>query len=368
MEISEKKRIAWIDIAKGIAILCTIVGHCIGKNKIGIFIFSFHMPLFFVLSGYTLKKTAVADIPRATAKDFRRLYVPAVAVVLVDVLLRAAKAFFFKRGEFPSVPGTFLSVLWGNCNGIKSIRGVGFAWFLVTLFYAKLLFRLVLAKIETYRAVILLALAYLFSLPGLRASLPQGFDLIFGAAFFIDMGFFMKNAHEIPGEKKAALGVAAGFAWLYLISAHGTFVDFAQRKYEAAAILAAVCASVCVMQISQGIETVRVLKVPLAFVGRHSLLLLCIHTLDGHLARLWTFLSIPEIASAPSLAPYIHVLNVAVRCTSRIAVDVFVLVVIVCVRNAIGRTDAFVRRRFHHRSQRHEAPTSLHGAGQMPAD
>lgn len=111
MEYSEKKRIAWIDISKGIAILCTIVGHCIGKNKIGIFIFSFHMPLFFVLSGYTLKKTAVADISRATAKDFRRLYVPVIAVVLIDFLVRAAKAFFFKRGEFPSVPGAFLSVL-----------------------------------------------------------------------------------------------------------------------------------------------------------------------------------------------------------------------------------------------------------------
>lgn len=225
-----------------------------------------------------------------------------------------------------------------------------------------------LAKIETYRAVILLALAYLFSLPGLRASLPQGFDLIFVATFFIDMGFFIKNAHEIPNEKKAALGVAAGFAWLYLISVHGMFVDFAQRKYEVAAILAAVCASVCVMQISKGIESVRVLKAPLAFVGRHSLLLLCIHTLDGHLARLWKFLSVPEIASAPSLAPYIHILNVAVRCTSRIAVDVLVLLALLCVRNAIGRADAFVRGRFHHHSQRHKALTCLHGAGQMPAD
>ena len=46
METQIKKRIDWLDIAKGIAIICTIIGHSFGKNRIGVFIFSFHMPIF----------------------------------------------------------------------------------------------------------------------------------------------------------------------------------------------------------------------------------------------------------------------------------------------------------------------------------
>jgi len=54
MEINkDNKIIPWISIAKGIAILCVVAGHTFApdsyKNRI---IFSFHMPLFFILAGY----------------------------------------------------------------------------------------------------------------------------------------------------------------------------------------------------------------------------------------------------------------------------------------------------------------------------
>ena len=45
------KRIAWIDMAKAIAILLMVIGHEASGN-IYTWIFSFHMPLFFILSGY----------------------------------------------------------------------------------------------------------------------------------------------------------------------------------------------------------------------------------------------------------------------------------------------------------------------------
>ena len=49
------KRLLWIDVAKGIAIILMIIGHTV---KFGTysrnFIFSFHMPLFFILTGFTL--------------------------------------------------------------------------------------------------------------------------------------------------------------------------------------------------------------------------------------------------------------------------------------------------------------------------
>ena len=44
-----KKRIEWVDIAKGIAILLMVIGHEVPSGLLYVFIFSFHMPLFFIL-------------------------------------------------------------------------------------------------------------------------------------------------------------------------------------------------------------------------------------------------------------------------------------------------------------------------------
>ncbi len=61
MKTQIKKRIDWLDIAKGIAIICTIIGHSFGKNRIGVFIFPFHMPifLFFNKAPFSLLKSDV---------------------------------------------------------------------------------------------------------------------------------------------------------------------------------------------------------------------------------------------------------------------------------------------------------------------
>lgn len=47
-------RINWIDCIKGIGIYFVILGHIYKCNNIGIWIYSFHMPLFFILSGYLI--------------------------------------------------------------------------------------------------------------------------------------------------------------------------------------------------------------------------------------------------------------------------------------------------------------------------
>ncbi len=47
-----KKRINYIDIARGIAIILMILGHIVPPGTIRKIIFSFHMPLFVIVIGY----------------------------------------------------------------------------------------------------------------------------------------------------------------------------------------------------------------------------------------------------------------------------------------------------------------------------
>lgn len=54
MNQSIKCRDTVVDVAKGIGILLVILGHL--KNPIMDFIYAFHMPLFFFISGMFVKK------------------------------------------------------------------------------------------------------------------------------------------------------------------------------------------------------------------------------------------------------------------------------------------------------------------------
>ena len=47
--VVNKQRIDWIDIAKGIGIFLMVVGHTSIPSFLSNYIFSFHMPLFFII-------------------------------------------------------------------------------------------------------------------------------------------------------------------------------------------------------------------------------------------------------------------------------------------------------------------------------
>lgn len=54
---AQSKRILWIDYCKVIGICLVLIGHTYPNNPITDWLYSFHMPLFFFISGLTLKKT-----------------------------------------------------------------------------------------------------------------------------------------------------------------------------------------------------------------------------------------------------------------------------------------------------------------------
>lgn len=58
---NEKKRIRWVDIAKGLGIVLVIFGHTYRNNPPLIWLYSFHMPLFFFISGWLAKDNLLKE-------------------------------------------------------------------------------------------------------------------------------------------------------------------------------------------------------------------------------------------------------------------------------------------------------------------
>lgn len=50
-----------IDISKGIAIILMVIGHSSYPTELYKIIYSFHMPLFYLLSGYFMNKNSLTD-------------------------------------------------------------------------------------------------------------------------------------------------------------------------------------------------------------------------------------------------------------------------------------------------------------------
>lgn len=81
------KRNNTIAIAKGIAIILMVIGHAEAPELLTNFIYTFHMPLFFIAAGYFFKRKYLDDPWSFCVKRFKGLYVPFVTWALVFLLL-----------------------------------------------------------------------------------------------------------------------------------------------------------------------------------------------------------------------------------------------------------------------------------------
>lgn len=68
-------RLKWLDIAKGITIILMVIGHTSIPDPFSRFIYAFHMPLFFIASGWTTNWNKYNYMEFAKRK-FRSIMVP----------------------------------------------------------------------------------------------------------------------------------------------------------------------------------------------------------------------------------------------------------------------------------------------------
>lgn len=87
-------RIDYIDCAKGIGILLVIIGHTVTNDSEAVHqairggIFSFHMPMFFMLSCMTYRLSADRDqFVRKIEKAFRHLIIPMHITYAIVILI-----------------------------------------------------------------------------------------------------------------------------------------------------------------------------------------------------------------------------------------------------------------------------------------
>lgn len=134
MEIQERKK--YIDILKGIGIFYVILGHVTHTSFLFRYIYSFHMPLFFFISGMLFVPSKHVSTSGYIKKKANSLLIPYIFFYLVSLLY-----WYFVEYRIFGRDGdtTFLNELYRIFHGTGSIVA-GTLWFLPCLFCVEVLY------------------------------------------------------------------------------------------------------------------------------------------------------------------------------------------------------------------------------------
>ena len=190
------KRINWIDVARSIAILLVVMGHCIGNlNDPGNrFILSFHMPLFFFLSGLCAKEPTTKFIPYLKKKS-KALLIPQLTLGFINCV------YDFVMGERKI--SEFLSNFLG--------------WFLLVLFYVVILFYFLckfdFRKKKIRYIVFIIDLIFVVILSLIKVTTKIHIEIVPMALLFYLAGYFIKFININTYTKKNKIYVDTFYSY-----------------------------------------------------------------------------------------------------------------------------------------------------------
>ena len=120
-----------LDFAKGVGIILMVLGHCYSEGNGGalkIWFYSFHMPLFFLVSGMLVQSKERIPFGHFICKRARGLLLPyfiwgIAAALYLSIMGRRSFDWF-----------------WGCLVQVATFQGLSAMWFLPCLFFAEILF------------------------------------------------------------------------------------------------------------------------------------------------------------------------------------------------------------------------------------
>lgn len=138
------KRVIAIDSAKGIAILMLLLSHCItGEGYLKIWIFSWHMPIFFIICGLLNQLRNPKGQPLCQLKPWlkrrlKQIFVPYFIFGLFYII--------FINGLY-YISGNKINLL-NECISLITMQGVASMWFLPVFFFSEMFFVFFIAKLS----------------------------------------------------------------------------------------------------------------------------------------------------------------------------------------------------------------------------
>ena len=216
-----KEKLIWIDNLKAIGIFAVILGHI--ASPFGTFIYSWHMPLFFMIAGFFIKFDL--SLKEFIIKDFKRLMIPYFLFAIVGLLLETIKRIALHRESLDYIHEIKAVFIWMDMSSL--INTYAFVlWFLPTLFFARV-FLVVINKFIQNIFFQFFIVSILFSCSFL-VQLPLGIDNSLNAILFLFLGNVFFRFYQ---ENKILYFLLILLVGLYIIYGLPS-LDMATKTYQ----------------------------------------------------------------------------------------------------------------------------------------
>lgn len=261
-----RNRLFYLDAARGLAILLVVLGHIWETDELlPVLIYSFHVPLFFMISGILTAYSGREHRPLRCfiLSGLRSLLVPYLFFELVFIVIFGLRNHF----DFSSQSAHIY-----DCLLLKPLNVP--MWFLPTLFLSELILILLIRYLQNRKLCALICLG-LYLLPFLDAGghlLPDVLARLFTSTGFLAAGYFgsdLIRQKEPPLIALPAAAVVSGIlAWhngktgIYKLTFHNPLL------FTVCAVAGSCCA----------IFLLKKFRCPLLeLIGRNSLTILGLH-------------------------------------------------------------------------------------------
>lgn len=291
---NEHARVNWIDIAKGIGMFFVVLGHqFMIPEELSTWIYSFHMPLFFFLSGFVYRQST-SSLKEILKKKMRTLILPYFFIAIVTYVY-----WLFIGRNFG---GDALL----NISPLKPLLGIFYSigvdywlvfntpiWFLTCLFCVEVIYDLICRYLKnplTILFVLLVSSLVGYTLLKLNIPrLPWGLNIAFFAIIFYGIGNFLKKSYLYKQflqikSRYTFFALAIAFVFInYFISYYNGRVDMNSGQYGNIFLFysSAIFGIGAVIISAKFLEQSRLLL----YFGKRTLIILGFHGLAGALVK-----------------------------------------------------------------------------------
>jgi polysaccharide biosynthesis protein PslL len=223
----------WLDIAKGIAIILVVIGHSAAFDVTPIY--WFHMPAFFIISGYLFKsQDSIQSIKEWVRKRARQLFIPYLFFLILITTLRYSILFFQTEITLDWLIDDLISVAVGGRFFPSDFYVV--MWFIPCMFLTQLLFVLIHFhfKSNMMRFVIILLFYCLSHLETWFAAdhtifVPWNIDVALLALSYYAFGYLLKrififSKKNIHFRKLLMFSVIGGAVFIFTLRSQIAYI------------------------------------------------------------------------------------------------------------------------------------------------
>lgn len=260
-----RERIDYIDRAKGILILLVIIGHVFQGGYVHDYIYIFHMPAFFIISGMLMNHSSVIDKPYTTIIKSR---VYSIGVPFLFFELYGCLSYIIRFGFKQSVAGfIFNTVTCAFNNGVN--------WFLFALFWGELLFLATVKAVRKNRLALFVFAAAIFII-NLFIPSANRIVLAFRQALLcfvlLVVGYLLES---LLTQEKTIWGIVSAIV-IILIPLFSESIDLASMELRNPLVflVGAICGTYLMLLIGRLLP-----KKPFNYLGQNTIIIFGTHNL-----------------------------------------------------------------------------------------